>query len=185
MIPLARWVAPFGDPRINGRSPLPSAFRSVPRPSSPLGAKASTRCPSRAAPAPSPKHAASPRAEGSTQRAEGRSRAACCLLTAAFWSRCASTAPPMLAHRPHAYPCSRPDRPRGMAGPASRSRLASRCHKSRSPRTDARPQARPAGARTPSDRRLLNAIPTATTDARGQKTRRAQAPTLGPDPGAV
>ena len=38
-----RWVAPFGDPRINGRSPLPSAFRSVPRPSSPLGAKASTR----------------------------------------------------------------------------------------------------------------------------------------------
>ena len=46
MIPPKRWVAPFGDPRIHGRSPLPSAFRSVPRPSSPLGAKASTRCPS-------------------------------------------------------------------------------------------------------------------------------------------
>jgi hypothetical protein len=44
-------------PRITGRSPLPSAFRSVPRPSSPLGTKASTRCPSRAAPAPSPEHA--------------------------------------------------------------------------------------------------------------------------------
>jgi len=42
-----RWVAPFGHPRINERSPLPWAFRSVPRPSSPLGAKASTRCPSR------------------------------------------------------------------------------------------------------------------------------------------
>ncbi len=39
-------VPPFGDPRINGRSPLPAAFRSVPRPSSPLGTEASTRCPS-------------------------------------------------------------------------------------------------------------------------------------------
>jgi hypothetical protein len=57
IIPLARWVAPFGHPRITGRSPLPSAFRSVPRPSSPLGAKASTRCPSCAASAPSPEHA--------------------------------------------------------------------------------------------------------------------------------
>ena len=55
------WVAPFGHPRITGRSPLPSAFRSVPRPSSPLGTKASTRCPSCAAAAPSPQHA--PRAQ--------------------------------------------------------------------------------------------------------------------------
>jgi hypothetical protein len=39
------WVAPFGDPGITERSPLPPAFRSVPRPSSPLSAKASTRCP--------------------------------------------------------------------------------------------------------------------------------------------
>ena len=39
------WVSPFGHPRINDRSHLPAAFRSVPRPSSPLGAKASTRCP--------------------------------------------------------------------------------------------------------------------------------------------
>ena len=39
------WVAPFGDPGINDRSHLPRAFRSVPRPSSPLSAKASTRCP--------------------------------------------------------------------------------------------------------------------------------------------
>ena len=44
-VPLARWVAPFGDPGINDRSHLPRAFRSVPRPSSPLSAKASTRCP--------------------------------------------------------------------------------------------------------------------------------------------
>ncbi len=49
-----RWVAPFGDPRITGRSPLPAAYRSVPRPSSPLGAKASTRCPRFARPAPAP-----------------------------------------------------------------------------------------------------------------------------------
>ena len=42
------WVAPFGYPRINTCSRLPVAFRSVPRPSSPPGAKASTECPSRA-----------------------------------------------------------------------------------------------------------------------------------------
>ena len=39
------WVAPFGYPGINDRSHLPRAFRSVPRPSSPLSAKASTKCP--------------------------------------------------------------------------------------------------------------------------------------------
>jgi hypothetical protein len=43
-------VPPFGHPRINERSPLPAAFRSVPRPSSPLGAKASTGRPSHTAP---------------------------------------------------------------------------------------------------------------------------------------
>ncbi len=47
-VPLAGWVAPFGYPRINACSRLPMAFRSVPRPSSPPGAKASTECPSRA-----------------------------------------------------------------------------------------------------------------------------------------
>ncbi len=44
-IPLARWVAPFGNPRIIACSRLPMAYRSVQRPSSPLSAKASTRCP--------------------------------------------------------------------------------------------------------------------------------------------
>ena len=38
-------VSPFGDPRINDCSHLPAAYRSVLRPSSPLSAKASTRCP--------------------------------------------------------------------------------------------------------------------------------------------
>src|SRR3954468_18703205 len=38
-------VSPFGYLRINDRSHLPAAFRSVPRPSSPLGAKASTERP--------------------------------------------------------------------------------------------------------------------------------------------
>ena len=38
-------VSPFGHPRINDRSHLPAAYRSVPRPSSPLGAKASTERP--------------------------------------------------------------------------------------------------------------------------------------------
>ena len=35
------WVAPFGNLRINGRLHLPEAYRSLPRPSSPLRAKAS------------------------------------------------------------------------------------------------------------------------------------------------
>jgi hypothetical protein len=38
-------VAPFGDPWIKACSRLPMAFRSVLRPSSPLSAKASTKCP--------------------------------------------------------------------------------------------------------------------------------------------
>ena len=41
-----RRVAPFGYPRITAYSQLPEAFRRVSRPSSPLIAKASTRCPS-------------------------------------------------------------------------------------------------------------------------------------------
>ena len=42
---LQRWVSPFGNHRIKGCSRLPGAYRSVPRPSSPLNAKASTRSP--------------------------------------------------------------------------------------------------------------------------------------------
>ena len=53
-------VAPFGDPRIKGCSPLPAAFRSVPRPSSPLSAKASTKCP----------YALDPKPRRRTQRAK-------------------------------------------------------------------------------------------------------------------
>ena len=112
MIPLARWVAPFGDPRINGRSPLPSAFRSVPRPSSPLGAKASTRCPFRAAFAPSPEHA----------RSEVRRQRISLPTSLRRPGRCANGSPGRCtAHRPHAYPCSRPDLTscEMMAGPAS------------------------------------------------------------------
>ena len=43
---LKRWVSPFGYLRIKARSQLPEAFRRVQRPSSPLHAKASTKCPS-------------------------------------------------------------------------------------------------------------------------------------------
>ena len=39
------WVSPFGYPRIIACTRLPEAFRSVPRPSSALGAKASTISP--------------------------------------------------------------------------------------------------------------------------------------------
>ena len=38
------WVAPFGNLRINVCLPLPEAYRSLPRPSSPIGAKASIVC---------------------------------------------------------------------------------------------------------------------------------------------
>ena len=37
-----RRIAPFGNPRINACLPLPGAYRSLPRPSSPCDAKAST-----------------------------------------------------------------------------------------------------------------------------------------------
>ena len=39
------WVAPFGYLRIKARVQLPEAYRSLPRPSSPVGAKASFMCP--------------------------------------------------------------------------------------------------------------------------------------------
>ena len=39
---LPQWVSPFGDPRIKACLRLPEAYRSLPRPSSPHGAKAST-----------------------------------------------------------------------------------------------------------------------------------------------
>jgi hypothetical protein len=77
MIPLARGVAPFGHPWITACSRLPRAFRSVPRPSSPPGAKASTECPSRARPNPlatepprtAPKRAAQPAPSTSVEEA--------------------------------------------------------------------------------------------------------------------
>ena len=43
-VTIAGWVSPFGYPRITAYSQLPTAFRSVSRPSSPLIAKASTKC---------------------------------------------------------------------------------------------------------------------------------------------
>ncbi len=43
--PCKGWVSPFGNPRIKVCSRLPRAYRRVLRPSSPLHAKAFTRCP--------------------------------------------------------------------------------------------------------------------------------------------
>ena len=43
-VTIAGRVPPFGYPRISAYSQLPAAFRSVSRPSSPLIAKASTKC---------------------------------------------------------------------------------------------------------------------------------------------
>ena len=57
------WVSPFGNPRINACSRLPAAYRSVPRPSSPPGTKASTKCPSRARDPGIPQMSAGPRCD--------------------------------------------------------------------------------------------------------------------------
>jgi hypothetical protein len=65
------WVAPFGDPGINDCSHLPRAYRSVPRPSSPLSAKASTRCPYYARSQTSPKQCL---AKPATHRDKNRHR---------------------------------------------------------------------------------------------------------------
>ena len=43
--PSGNWVVPFGNPGIKGHLHLPRAYRSLSRPSSPPGAKASTRRP--------------------------------------------------------------------------------------------------------------------------------------------
>ena len=48
--PSACWVVPFGNPRIKGHLHLPRAYRSLSRPSSPPGAKASTRRPNSLSP---------------------------------------------------------------------------------------------------------------------------------------
>lgn len=80
------WVAPFGNPGITACSRLPRACRSVPRPSSPLGAKASTRCPcfprppQRQAPLPLPQErgpgVAGPRPEASASTSTSHTHAA-------------------------------------------------------------------------------------------------------------
>lgn len=64
---LAEWVSPFGDLGIKGCSHLPQAFRSVPRPSSPLSAKASTKCPSFTRHAPDKKAPRQPGSSAATQ----------------------------------------------------------------------------------------------------------------------
>ena len=43
--PSGGWVVPFGNPRVKGHLHLTAAYRSLSRPSSPPGAKASTRHP--------------------------------------------------------------------------------------------------------------------------------------------
>jgi hypothetical protein len=122
----------------------------VPRPSSPLGAKASTRCPSRAAPAPSPKHAhraclAEIRCQRSEVRQEGRNARAFRLVSDLCFLTSGTQAPPRRCSRiGSTYPCPGPISPRGaMTGPASRSRLASRFPENRGQRTDDRPHGPP------------------------------------------
>ena len=62
---LARRVAPFGNPRIQGRSRLPAEYRRLPRPSSPPGATGIPRAPSLAC---QPRDAQRDAADGATDR---------------------------------------------------------------------------------------------------------------------
>ena len=55
--PSARWVVPFGNPRIKGHLRLPAAYRSLSRPSSPVRAKASAIRPFLLSLAPGPARA--------------------------------------------------------------------------------------------------------------------------------
>ena len=71
-IPQMRWVSPFGNLRIKACSRLPEAYRSVLRPSSPLGAKASTKRPSHACFAKPPYAESSPRADSAGETAKTR-----------------------------------------------------------------------------------------------------------------
>ena len=103
------WVSPFGHPRINDRSHLPAAFRSVPRPSSPLGAKASTECPSLTPyphhrPRTGPKHA--PRCSQSRSAAPAHPQGA----VKSAPGRCASLTHTTTDHLHHVKEHARPAR---------------------------------------------------------------------------
>jgi hypothetical protein len=176
VIPPKRWVAPFGDPRIHGRSPLPSAFRSVPRPSSPLGAKASTRCPSlelaHAQPQARPQAGL---AEGRRQRAQGSQtglpgpRPPPALRSPGMNLRSRRDDVP---RRYTAYPCPGalpPDPNLGPAwhAPASRSRLASRCQRSQ------------VGAQRPDP--VIHPVTAPTRRFPGQRPRRRRRPQSAPE----
>ena len=71
MTPKGR-VSPFGHSRIKACSQLPGTFRRVPRPSSPLSAKASTKCPSRACSALIPLTQEQNPLNGGSQRTDDR-----------------------------------------------------------------------------------------------------------------
>jgi hypothetical protein len=105
----------------------------VPRPSSPLGTKASTRCPSCAAPAPSPKHA---RSEIRWQRTDDRPSPADLRWRNPGHAPTAAPADARRIGRTHTHAPGPTSSRRVMAGPASRSRLASRCQQNTGQKTD-------------------------------------------------
>ena len=97
-----------------------------------------------AAPAPSPKHAAKTRGQMTEIRTQTGPRPTLRSDLAALLA----ALEPVRRHRPadarasaYAYPCPGPTIPAtaGTAGPASRSQLASRCHKIRGQRSEIRP----------------------------------------------
>ena len=90
-IPPKRWVAPFGNPRIKACSRLPMAYRNVLRPSSPLSAKASTRCPSYAC-SHNYECATRRRKPARDQRQPARIRQRCIVMTQPAASSCEATA---------------------------------------------------------------------------------------------
>ncbi|SRR5579885_1960294 len=133
-------VSPFGDPRIKGCSPLPAAFRSVPRPSSPLSAKASTKCPY----ALDPKPAAACR-----DKSPARPRASI-----------RHSALHLPAWPTPAAPCPRTQKPHGREPPPSASRIPIHNVKDQRPgiggqRTEPAPRSRPNSVAKDRDQRTL------------------------------
>jgi hypothetical protein len=123
------WVSPFGNPRINDCSHLPAAYRSVPRPSSPLGAKASTERSYRAH-----QNHTCPHAGPSPTHISVQPKLKCPATT---------TSHSFTPHPSHPKPLTRPQRPRHVVTNHSDSPVKQHRHPAPTPSEDLRRTAKP------------------------------------------
>ena len=170
------WVAPFGYPRIKACSRLPMAFRSVPRPSSPPGAKASTECPSRAPCASGPTleqnsqasqqthHAQEPSPEPKPARVPPRIErngkpAAQTRSSARHKASTAANTVSATSHLLNSAQLSTPLNPVAMPGGTTLGRNASRRHNHDPFRSDSHPAPQRAASHDPAQRRSASQTP--------------------------